>query len=70
MKGRRKIIGKGKIDLVEQSKAIDERPQRLKAVVKKIQVDDISSDKKELQDSGNNDTNFTSEKDSLDSDFY
>ena len=63
-------MGKGKIDLVEQSKAIDERPQRLKAVVKKIQVDDISSSKKELQDSGNNGTNFTSEKDSLDSDFY
>ena len=36
MKGKRKIIGKGKIDLVEQSKTIDERPQRLKAVVKKF----------------------------------
>ena len=58
-------------DLVEKSKEIDEKPQRLSAGVAKIRMDDISSDKEELEESdGNNATDFTSEKGSSDSDFY
>ena len=52
------------IDLVKQSKTIDESPQRLNAVVAKIQMDDISSDEEELEESDNNDTDFASESDS------
>ena len=71
MKEKRKSQAKGKeVDLVKQSKAIDERPQRLSAVVAKIQMDDISSDEEELEESDNNDTDFASESDSSDSDFY
>ena len=71
MKEKRKPLAKGKeVDLVKQSKAIDERPQRLSAVLAKIQMDDISSDEEELEESDNNDTDFASESDSSDSDFY
>ena len=71
MKGKRKSQAKGKeVDLVKQSKAIDERPQRLSAVVARIQMDHISSDEEELEESDNNDTDFAIESDSSDSDFY
>ena len=71
MKGKRKSQAKGKeVDLVKQSKTIDERPQRLSAVVAKIQMDDISSDEEELEESDDNDTDFASESDSSGSDFY
>ena len=36
----------------------------------KIQMDDISSDEEELEESGNNNTDFTNESDSSVSDFY
>ena len=71
MKEKRKSQVKGKeVDLVKQSKVVDERPQRLSAVVAKIQMDDISLDEEELEESHNNDTDFASESDSSDSDFY
>ena len=71
MKEKRKSQAKGKeVDLVKQSKAIDERPQRLSAVVAKVQMDDISSNEEELEESDNNDTDFPSESDSSDPDFY
>ena len=71
MKEKRKSQAKGKeVDLVKQSKAIDERPQRLSTVVAKIQMDDISSDEEELEQTDNNDTDFASESDSSDSHFY
>ena len=71
MKEKRKSQAKGKeVDLVKQSKAIDERPQRLSTVVAKIQMDDISSDEEELEESDNNDSEFASESDSSDSHFY
>ena len=66
MKGKRKSQAKGKeVDLVKQSKAIDERPQRLSAVLAKIQMDDISLDEEELEESDNNDTDFAIESDSF-----
>ena len=47
MKEKRKSQVKGKeVDLIKQSKVVDERPQRLSAVVAKIQMDDISLDEK------------------------
>ena len=71
MKEKRKSQVKGKeVDLIKQSKVVDERPQRLSAVVAKIQMDDISLDEEELEESDNNDTDFASESDSSDSDFY
>ena len=52
MKEKRKSQGKGKeVDLVKQSKEIDERPQGL----------DIGTDEEELEESDNNDTDFESE---------
>ena len=57
------------VDLVKQSKAIDERPQQLSTVVAKIQMGDISSDEEELEESDNNDTDFASESDNSDSEF-
>ena len=36
----------------------------------KIQMDDISSDEGEIEESGNNDTGFASESDSSGSEFY
>ena len=58
-KRKRKSQAKGKeVDLVKQSREIDERPHRLSAVVKKIQMGDISTDEKELEESDNNDTDF------------
>ena len=62
-------MGKG-VDLVKQSKAVDESPQRLSIVVAKIQMDDTSSDEEELEESDNNVTDFASESDSSDSDLY
>ena len=45
MKEKRRTQAKGKeVDLVEQNKTIDERPQWLSAVASKIQMDDISWD--------------------------
>ena len=71
MKEKRKLQAKGKeVDLVKQSKAIDERPQRLSAVVAKIHMDDISTDEGELEECDNNGTDFSSENDSSGSDFY
>ena len=71
MKGKRKSQAKRKeVDLVEQSKAIDERPQRLSVVVAKIQMDDISSDEKELEESDDNDTHLASESDDSDYNFH
>ena len=35
-----------------------------------MQMDDISLDEEELEESGNNDTDFASESDSSGSDFY
>ena len=71
MKGERKSQGKGKkVDLVKQSKTIDKRPQRISVVVAKIHMDDISQDEKDLEDRDNNDTDFASESDSSNSDFY
>ena len=71
MKGKIKSQAKGKeVDLVKQSKAIDKRPQRLRSVVAKIQMDDTSPDEEELEKSDNNDTDFASESDSSDSDYY
>ena len=66
MKGKRKSQAKGKeVDLVEHGKAIDERPQRLSAVVAKIQMDDISSDEEVLERSDNNhDSDCANESDS------
>ena len=65
MKEKRKSQAKGKeVDLVKQSTATDERPQRLSAVVAKIQMNDISPDEEELEESDNNDTDFASESDS------
>ena len=62
MKEKRKSQAKGKeVDLVKQSTATDERPQRLSAVVAKIQMNDISPDEEELEESDNNDTDFASE---------
>ena len=65
MKGKRKPQTKRKeVDLVKQSKAIDERSEQLSAVVAKIQMEDILSDEEELEESDNNDTDFASESDS------
>ena len=48
---KKKIQAKGReVDLVEQSKKIDKRPQRLSAVSVKIQMDDISSDVEDLEE--------------------
>ena len=48
---KKKIQAKGReVDLVEQSKKIDKRPQRLSAVPVKIQMDDISSDVEDLEE--------------------
>ena len=69
--GKRKSQTKGKeVDLVKQSKVIDERPQRLSAVVAKIRLDDKWLDEEELEESDNNDTDFASDGDSSDSDFH
>ena len=69
--GKRKSQAKGKeVDLVKQSKVIDERPQRLSAVVAKIRLDDKWLDEEELEESDNNDTDFASDGDSSDSDFH
>ena len=69
--GKRKSQAKGKeVDLVKQSKVIDERPQRLNAVVAKIRLDDKWLDEEELEESDNNDTDFASDGDSSDSDFH
>ena len=66
MKGKRKSQTKRKeVDLVKQSKAIDERSEQLSAVVAKIQMEDILSDEEELEESDNNDTDFASESDSF-----
>ena len=71
MKGKRKSQAKRKeVDLVEQSKEIDERPQRLNVVVAKIRMNDISSDEKELEESDDNDTHLASESDDSDYNFY
>ena len=71
MKGKRKSQTKRKeVDLVKQSKAIDERSEQLSAVVAKIQMEDILSDEEELEESDNNDTDFASESNSSDSGFY
>ena len=71
MKEKRKSQPKEKeVDLVKQSKAIAERPQRLSAAVAKIEMDDISSEEEELKESDNGDTDFASESDSSGSDFY
>ena len=71
MKGKRKSQAKGKeVDLVEQSKVIDERPQRFSAAVAKIQMDDASSDEEESEESDNDDTDLKSKSDNSDSDFY
>ena len=71
MKWRRKSQAKGReVDLIEQSKAIDERTRQLNAVVANIQMDDISSDEEELEESDDNETEFASERDSSDFDFY
>ena len=70
LKGKRKPQAKGReVDIVEQSKAIDERPQGLSDVVAKIQMDDIPSDEEELDESDDNDTDFASESDRSGSDF-
>ena len=50
-----------KVNLVKQSRAIDETPQQFTAVAAKLQMDDISLDEEELEDSDNNDTDFASE---------
>ena len=69
--GKRKSQAKGKeVDLVKQSKVIDERPQRLSAVVAKIRLDDKWLDEEELEESDNNDTDFASDSDSSDSHFH
>ena len=69
--GKRKSQAKGKeVDLVKQSKVIDERPQRLSAVVAKIRLDDKWLDEEELEESDNNDSDFASDGDSSDSDFH
>ena len=70
MKEKRKSQAKRKeVDLVEQSKAIDERPQGLSAMVAKIQMDDISPDEELLEGSDdNNDIYFASEGESSGSD--
>ena len=69
--GKRKSQAKGKeVDLVKQSKVINERPQRLSAVVAKIRLDDKWLDEEELEESDNNDTDFASDGDSSDSDFH
>ena len=70
---KKKITGKGnrrEVELIEQSKAIDERTRQLNAVVAKIQMDDISSDEEELEESDYNETELASESDSSDFDFY
>ena len=70
MKEKQKSQAKGKeVDLVKQSKAIDEWPQRLSAVVAKIHMEN-STDEEELEESDNNGTDFSSENDSSDSHFY
>ena len=70
MKWKRKSQAKGReVDLIEQSKAIDERTRQLNAVVAKIQMDDISSDEEELEESDDNETKFASESDGSDFDF-
>ena len=61
---------KKEVDLVEQSKAIEEKPQQLSVVVKQIQMEDISSDEEELEESDNNETDFASDSYSSDSGFY
>ena len=58
------------VDLVEQSKTIDERSQRLSALVAKIQMDDISSEEEELEKSDNSDTTFAIKSVNSDSEFY
>ena len=69
MKEKRKSQTKGKeVDLVKQSKTINERPQQLSAIVANIQMCDISSDEEEESD--NNGTEFARESGSSDSDFY
>ena len=70
MKEKRKLQAKGEgVDLVEQSKAIDERPQGLSGVIVKIQIDNISSDEEVLEGSDDsNDTDFASESESSGSD--
>ena len=69
MKEKRKSQTKGKeVDLVKQSKTINERPQQLSAIVANIQMCDISSDEEEESD--NNGTEFARESDSSDSEFY
>ena len=61
MRRKRKSQAIGEeVNLVKQSKAIDESLQRLGAVVAKIQMDDISLDEEELEESDNNDTDFAS----------
>ena len=66
---KKKSQAKGKeVDLVKQSKAINENPQQLSAIVANIQMCDISSDEEEESD--NNGTEFARESDSSDSDFY
>ena len=69
-KEKRKLQAKGEeVDLVEQSKALDERPQGLSAVIVKIQIDNISSDVELVEGSDDsNDTDFASESESSGSD--
>ena len=68
MKGKKPKAKRKDVDLVEQSKVIDERPQELGALVAKIQMDGISSDGEILEESDdNNDTDFASKSDSSDS---
>ena len=69
MKGKKPKAKRQDVDLVEQSKVIDERPQELGALVAKFQMDGISSDGEILEESDdNNDTDFASKSDSSDSD--
>ena len=71
MKEKRKSQAKKKeLNLVEQSRTTEERPQQLSAMVEKIQMEDISSEGKELEESDDNDTDFATQSDSSDADFY
>ena len=70
IKANRKSEANGnKVGLVEQSETFDEAPQGLSAMVAKIQMGDISSDKNVLEESdNNNDTEVESESGGSDSD--
>ena len=49
------------VNLVKQSRAIDETPQQFTAVAAKLQMDDLLLDEEELEESDNNDKDFASE---------